>query len=129
MKQKKVTINPKNKGDECLKYKEMVALIFEKIKWNPERFSNLKPFINKYKWKGINYPSEKNDWKAFEKNNLIIIRNILYIKEKEICPSCISKINSNCEKQIILLMIPNEEKESFHYLAVKKLSALPRGII
>ena len=23
----------------------------------------------------------------------------------------ISKINSNCEKQIILLMIPNEEKE------------------
>ena len=35
--------------------------------------------------------------------------NILYIKEKEICPAYISKINSNCEKKI-LLMIPNEEK-------------------
>ena len=34
----------------------------------------------------------------------------LYIKEKEICPAFISKINSNCEKKIILLMIPNKEK-------------------
>ena len=40
----------------------------------------------------------------------------------------ISKINSNCEKQIILLMIPNEEKEGWHYIAVKKLSALFHGI-
>ena len=31
----------------------------------------------------------------------------------------------NYEKQIILLMIPNEENEGWHYLAVKKL----RGII
>ena len=33
----------------------------------------------------------------------------------------ISKHNSPCEKQIIILMIPNEEKEGrWHYLAVKK---------
>ena len=37
--------------------------------------------------------------------------NILYIKEKEICPTYISKINSNCEKEIILLMVSSEEKE------------------
>ena len=35
------------------------------------------------------------------------------------CLAFISKINSNCEKQIIILMIPNEEKEVWHYLAVK----------
>ena len=29
------------------------------------------------------------------------------------------KTNSNCEKQIIPLMIPNEEKEGSHYLSVK----------
>ena len=34
---------------------------------------------------------------------------------------------SNCEKQVILLMISNREKQ-WHYLAVKKLSALLRGI-
>ena len=39
----------------------------------------------------------------------------------EICPDYISKINLNCEKQIILLMILDEEKEGlWHYLAVKK---------
>ena len=44
--------------------------------------------------------------------------------------------NSNREKQVILLMIPNgkgresksEGRQRWHYLAVKKLSALVRGI-
>ena len=44
------------------------------------------------------------------------------------CPAHISKINSNCEKQITLLMISNEEKNGWHYLAVKKLSILLNGI-
>ena len=30
----------------------------------------------------------------------------------------------NCEKQIILLTIPNKEKDRWHYLAVKKLLTL-----
>ena len=64
----------------------------------------------------------------FEWNNLTITLNVLYIKEKEICPAYISKINSNCEKQIILLIIPNFEKEGWHYPAVKKLSTILGGI-
>ena len=52
----------------------------------------------------------------------------MYIKEKEICSAYISKINSTCEKQIIPLMIPNEEKKGWHYLAVKKLSIFLTGI-
>ena len=58
----------------------------------------------------MKYPSKIDDWKTFEKNNLIIALNILYIKEEKICPAYISKTSSNCEKQIIFLMIPNEEK-------------------
>ena len=38
----------------------------------------------------------------------------------------VSKHNSNCEKTVIILMIPN--REGWYYLAVKKLSALLRGI-
>ena len=53
---------------------------------------------------------------------------IFYILKKKICPAVTSKIDSNCEKQIIVLMIPNEEKEGWHYLAVQKLSALLHGI-
>ena len=86
---------------------------------NSEIVSNIKPFINKYNWKGINYPSKLVDWKTLEKNDPVIALNILYIKEKEICAGYISKINLNCEKQIILLMIPNEVKEDWDYLAVK----------
>ena len=44
------------------------------------------------------------------------------------CAAYISKNNSNCEKQIILLIIQNEEKEGWHYLVIKKLSALLHGL-
>ena len=81
---------------------------------NPEGASNIKPFINKYNWKGINYTSKIDDRETFEKNNPTIALNILYIKEKETCPA-----NSNCDKQLILIMTPNEEKEGWLYLAVK----------
>ena len=49
------------------------------------------------------------------------------LKKKKIYPAYVSKHNSNCEKQVILLMIPN--REEWHYLAVKKLLALLRGIM
>ena len=71
-----------------------------------ERVLNIKPFIKKYNWKGRKYPWKINNWKTFEKNNSTVVLNVLHIKEKETCPAYISKINSNCEKQIILLMIP-----------------------
>ena len=61
---------------------------------------NIKTFINKYS-------SKIGNCKTFEKNNSATALNILYIKEIEISPAS----NSNCEKQIILLMFPNEEKE------------------
>ena len=92
MDKKEKTANLKNTDDEC-------ALNYEEIKWNPERVSNVKPFINKYNWKGINHLSKINDWKMFEKNIPTIALDILYIKEKEVCRPCISKINSNCEKK------------------------------
>ena len=40
-----------------------------------KKISNLKPFIDKCNWQGINYPSEKGDWKKFEKNNLTTALN------------------------------------------------------
>ena len=73
----------------------MVALNYGEIESHPKRVSNIKPFINKYKWKRINYPS-KIDWKTLEKNNPTVPLNILYNKEKEICPADILKISSNC---------------------------------
>ena len=106
-KKEKAIINPKNAVDKCFQYAVTVTFSYEKIKWNAEITSNIKPFINKYNWKGINYSSKMDDWKTFEKNPTIVL-NILYIKEKEIYSAYISKINSNCENQKILWMIPHK---------------------
>ena len=105
----KKIINPKNTDDKGFQYALTVTLNYGEIESHPERVSNIKPFINKYNWKGINYPLKIDYWKTFEENNPTIALNILYIKEKEIYPACISKINSNWEKQVILLMIPNDD--------------------
>ena len=93
IKKKKKTINSKNKDDKCFQYAVTVAINYGEIESHPERVSNIKPFINKCKWRGINYPSKIDDWKTFEKNSPTIALNILYINETtEICPAYISKI-------------------------------------
>ena len=61
-----------------------------------------------------------------DKTNVTIALNVLYAKKETIYPIYVSKHNSNCEKQVILLMISNGKK--WHHLAVKKLSTLLRGI-
>ena len=53
-------------------------LYHEKIKQDLQRIRKIKGFINKYKLEGIYFPSEKNDWKKFEKNNVTIVVNALY---------------------------------------------------
>ena len=55
------------------------ALNFQTIENHLERISKLKPYINKYNWKGINFPATPKDWKKFERNNKTIVLNVLYI--------------------------------------------------
>ena len=50
-------------------------------KKNPQRVTKIKPFINKYNWEGINLPSEEDDWKKIEKNNVAIALNVLHAKK------------------------------------------------
>ena len=38
-----------------------VALNHDSNGGHPERKTKIKPFINKYNWEGINYPSEKDN--------------------------------------------------------------------
>ena len=54
LKNKKSTINPKNNDDNCFQYAVTVALNSQNIKYNPERITNINPFIDQYDWKEIN---------------------------------------------------------------------------
>ena len=90
---KRATINPKNKDNKCFQYPITVALNHQNIESHSERLSNIKPFIDKYNWKGIDFPAGIKDWKNFEENNkevvsisyvynLIQKQQILYINQK-----------------------------------------------
>ena len=48
----------------------------KKLKKDPQRITKINPFINKYNWKEINFPSEKDDWKKIDKNNVTISINV-----------------------------------------------------
>ena len=60
IKNKKATTNRTNKKDKkCFQYAVTVTLNHEEIKKYPQRITKIKPFINKYNWEGIYFPSKK----------------------------------------------------------------------
>ena len=79
LKNKGVTINTKNKDNKCFQYAIKAALNYQDINNHLERISKLKPFISKYNWKDIEFPSHSKDWRKFECNNKTIALNILYV--------------------------------------------------
>ena len=92
IKKNKATINLKKRDGKCFQYAATVPLNCEETKWNPEIISNMKPFINKYNWDKIKNPSKIDDWKTFEKNNLMISLNVFKYQRKGNMPSLYFKI-------------------------------------
>ena len=120
LKDKKSTINKKNNDYKCFQYAVTLALNLDKINDHPKRISKIKPFIEEYNWKDIDFPSTNKNWKNFETNNEVAL-NILYV------PHNTKKIEiAYKSKRVILLLISNGE--NWHYLTVKNLSRLLRGI-
>ena len=78
IKDKKSTINPKNNDHKCFQCATTLALNFHNINNHPEKLSKIRPFIDQYNWKDIDFPSTNKDWKKFELNNKVAL-NILYI--------------------------------------------------
>ena len=64
LKNKKATINPKNNDNNCFQYALAVTLNYQNIKNNSERISKIRPSINQYNWKEIDFLSERGDWKG-----------------------------------------------------------------
>ena len=127
LKDKKSTINPKNDDHKCFQYAVILALNLDKIKKDPQRISKIKSFIDQYNWKDIDFPSTSKDWKKFKLNNEIAL-NILYVPHntRKIHVAYKSMHNLTCDKQVILLIISNGE--NWHYLTVKNLPGLLRGV-
>ena len=78
LKDKKSTINPKNNDHKCFQYAATLALNFDNINNHPGKISKIRPFIDQYNWKDIDFPPTNKDWKKFELNNKVAL-NILHI--------------------------------------------------
>ena len=111
LKDKKSTVNPKNNDDKCFQYAVTLALNLDKIKKDPQRISKIKPFIDQYNWKDIDFPATRKDWRKLELNNEIAL-NILYVPHntRKIQVAYKSKHNLTYDKEVILLMITDGEK-------------------
>ena len=98
------------------------------MKKNPQRISKIKLSTDQYNWKEIDFPSHSKHWKKFKKDNKTIAFNILFVPHntQKIRVAYKSKQNFKRENQVILLMITDGKK--WHYLTVKSLSALLKGI-
>ena len=110
LRNKRATINLKNTDDNnCFEYAITIALNHQNIGNNPERISKIKPLINQYNWRDIDFPSHQKDWKKFEQNNETIAFNILFAphstKTITIRLAYKSKYIHKCENQVLLLMI------------------------
>ena len=125
LKNKKATINPKNNDDNCFQYALTVELNHQNIEKNLQRISKIKPFIDQYNWKEIDFPSHSKDWKKFEQNNKTIALNILFVPHntEKIRLAYKSKHNFKRENQVILLIITDgkngiilPQKVCQHYL-------------
>ena len=68
---KEAMINDNNSFQNALNE----ALNYQTIETHPERISKIMPYIDKYNWKGIEFPAGPKDWKILNK----IIRNLLLI--------------------------------------------------
>ena len=117
-------------------YSIIAAPHHEEIGKNPQRISKFRPFANSYNWNDISFPGASVNFKIFEQNNKSIALNVLSIEpvKKELFTTYRSKFNKEREKQVIILMInENEtvelEEHKYHYVAVKRLSRLCRNVI
>ena len=121
---KKATIDPKNdKGEDnyCFMYAVTVALNHNEIGAPPERINKILPYIQKYNWNRINFPSQRKDSERLEKDNTDIALSILSVphNKKTIKLRYKSKYNRTRLNQVVLLMITDGVK--WHYLALKSI--------
>ena len=60
-------------------YAVTVALNHNEVGDHPERINKILPYIPKYNWNCINFPSQRKDWERFEQDNTDIALNILSV--------------------------------------------------
>ena len=77
-----------------------------------KEYQKIRPHINKYNWKDIDFPAGISDWEKFERSNQNIALNILYAphNKKEIKLVHKSKYDCKRKNQVVLVMITDNKQ-------------------
>ena len=102
----------------------------EEIASNQQRIKKIKPFINKYNWKGINHSSGKVDWKRFEKNNPTIVLNMQYVKNTQLAYSLncahLFRTNNKLERKDFRgIIMPSKDTKILEFNPYQKSDKAP----
>ena len=114
--------------DNCFQNVLNHSLNYETIKANPERTSKLKKYINQYNWKDIKFPSDKENWKKFQQNDKDIALNEWFASHNKKEIEIAYKLKYNYKHKKVIFSMITDNNNRWHYLAVKSLSGLFRGI-
>ena len=98
---KRTTINPTHKTyNKCFQYAVTFALNHKEIGKHTKRIAKIKRFVNKYKGKGIKFPSEKEGWKKIEKNSLTFI----YFLDSTNSYNCLQKVTTFFKRRVSIIL-------------------------
>ena len=88
----------------------------QKNESHPEWVSNIKPFINKYNWENIISIKKRRLKQIWKKIMQQLLLKFCILKKSKYFLPIFQKLTQIVKS---LLMIPNVEKEGWHYLEVK----------
>ena len=80
-KKEAITNNNNNNNNNNFQNALNDVLNYQTIETHPERISKLKPYINRYNWKGIEFPAGSKEWQKIEQNNDTITLNVFYVEQ------------------------------------------------
>ena len=83
IKSKKAVLNPKSNDNKSFQYSITLSLYHKEIGNNFNRITKIKPYVNNFNWKNINFTPTNQDYKNFETNNENISLNIYQFNMKK----------------------------------------------
>ena len=80
--------------------------------------------ILKFKRVDTDFSSYQRDWKEFEQENTLTALNILFVSHNSEEVKLAYKSSYNKRKNLVILLMINDEAKNCYYFAIKNLSEL-----
>ena len=108
---KRSLLNPKNNDNKCFQYSITLSLYHEQFGKTYCRIPKIKQYTDNFNWENINFPPQEQDYETYDMNNKSMSLHILQVNEQKISHLYKSEFNKTREKQAILLILADDQKQ------------------